>query len=87
MDNDKPEKQKKITIHINQRPYHFEESILTPDQFRAAVQAPSDHEVWLVVHQPDPEGQLPMDDVQITGSVEIHSGQKYRVVPLGTFGA
>jgi len=77
---------KKITIHINQRPYHFEVSTLSPDDFRSAVQEPSDYEVWLVVHSPDPEGQLPVDDVQITGPVGIKNGQKYRVVPPGTFG-
>ena len=78
---------KKITIIINQQPYHFEVDELTPDQFRAAVEAPGDHEVWLIVHSPDPEGQLPVDDVQITGMTEIKSGQRYRVVPPGTFGA
>ena len=77
---------KKITVLINQRPYHFEVDHLGPDDFRQAVGAPSDHEVWLVVKAPDPEGQLPVDDVQVTGSVEIKSGQKYRVVPPGTFG-
>jgi len=77
---------KKITILINQKPYHFEASTLAPDDFRGAVQAPSDYEVWLIVHSPDPEGQLPVDDIQITGPVAIKSGQRYRVVPPGTFG-
>jgi len=77
---------KKTTIHINQKPYHFEETTLSPDEFRRTVQAPADYEVWLIVHAPDPEGQLPVDDIQITGPVEIKSGQKYRVVPPGTFG-
>lgn len=86
MEHDKAEKNKKITIHINQKPYHFEVSMLAPDDFRQAVQAPGDYEVWLIIHSPDPEGQLPVDDIQITGSVEIKSGQKYRVVPPGTFG-
>lgn len=80
------EKNKSITIHINGRPYHFDVTTVTPDEFRAAVHAPADHEVWLIVHSPDPEGQLPVDDIQITGPVEIKSGQKYRVVPPGTFG-
>jgi len=35
---------------------------------------------------PDPEGQLPVDDIQITSPVEIKDGQQYRVVPPGTFG-
>ena len=85
MENDKDKK--KITILINQRPYHFEVSVLGPDDFRQAVQAPSDYEVWRIVGAPDPEGQLPVDDVQVTGQVEIKSGEKFRVVPPGTFGA
>ena len=77
----------KVTIVINQRPFHLDQTSLTPDDFRSKVGAPGDYEVWQIVHDPDPEGQLPKDDVQITGSVEIKSGQRYRVVPPGTFGA
>ena len=77
---------KKITIHINQTPYHFEESQLSPQDFRNAVAASADYEVWLINKSADPEGQLPVDDVQITTSVEIKDGQRYRVVPPGTFG-
>ena len=77
---------KKITIHINQDPYHFEKATLTPDEFRAQVGAPSGYEVWKIVKDPDPEGQLPVDDLQVTAEVEIKSGERYRVVPVGTFG-
>lgn len=79
-------KDKKITIHINQDPKHFEQNQLSPEDFRKAVGAPADYEVWKVVKSPDPEGQLPVDDIQITDTVEIKSGEKYRVVPPGTFG-
>jgi len=75
-----------ITIIINQRPHHFDHSLLAPEEFRSAVGAPSDYEIWKIVHDPDPEGQLPVDDVQITTSVEVQSGQRFRVVPPGTFG-
>jgi len=75
-----------IPIIINQQPYHFEETTLSPNDFRKAVGAPEDHEVWLIRKNPDPEGQLPVDDLQITNSIEIKSGQRYRVVPPGTFG-
>lgn len=77
---------KKITILINQRPFHFEKDSLTPEDFRNAVKAPSDYEIWLIVRSPDPEGQLPVDDIQITGVVQIKDGERYRVVPPGTFG-
>jgi len=76
----------KVTILINQRPFHFEKETLSPQDFRDAVHAPQDYEVWLIVKDPDPEGQLPVDDLQITTPVEIKSGQRYRVVPPGTFG-
>ena len=75
-----------ITILINQQPFHFEETTLAPQDFHAAVDAASDYEVWLIVKDPDPEGQLPIDDVQVTAPTEIKSGQRYRVVPPGTFG-
>jgi hypothetical protein len=77
---------KKTTIHINQKPYHFDETELSPQNFRNAVGAPADYEVWLVEKSPDPEDQLPVDDIQITSTVEIKDGQHYRVVPPGTFG-
>lgn len=76
----------KITILINQRPFHFEQAMLAPDDFRKAVGAPADYEVWKINHDPDPEGQLPIDDVQVLGPVEIKSGERFRVVPPGTFG-
>lgn len=77
---------KKITILINQQPFHFEKATLAPQEFRDAVGAAADYEVWLIVKDPDPEGQLPIDDTQITELAEIKSGQRYRVVPPGTFG-
>ena len=76
----------KVTILINQRPFHFEQAKLAPEDFRNAVHAPPDYEVWRIVKDPDPEGQLPVDDVQITAPVEIKDGERYRVVPPGTFG-
>jgi hypothetical protein len=77
----------RITILINQEPKHFEKNVLTPDDIRQAVGLPQDYEVWLIVRSADPEGQLPKDDVQVTAPVEIKNGQRYRVVPPGTFGA
>lgn len=76
----------RTTIIINQRPYHFEAEVLEPADFRSAVSAPSDYEVWQIVRDPDPEGQLPKDDLQITGPTMIRSGERFRVVPPGTFG-
>jgi hypothetical protein len=76
----------KITILVNQRPFHVNETTISADEIRGLIQAPSDYEVWKIVKDPDPEGQLPVDDIQITGTVEIKSGERFRVVPPGTFG-
>lgn len=76
-----------ITILINQKPYHLENATMAPQNFRDLVGAPPDYEVWQVVKNPDAEGQLPVDDKQVTASVEVKSGDRYRVVPPGTFGS
>ena len=75
-----------ITILINQRPFHLDTNTLGPDGFRRLVQAPNEYEVWRIEGQPDPEGQLPIDDVQVTSVIQVHNGQRFRVVPPGTFG-
>jgi hypothetical protein len=76
----------KITIVINNHSYHFEKEVLTPEDFRGAVGAPAEYEVWHIMKSPDPEGQLPVDDVQITNPTRIRNGDRFRVVPPGTFG-
>lgn len=78
---------KQITILINQRPFHLEDKTLDPAGFRELVGAPDDYEVWRIEGNPDPEGQLPEDDEQVMGPTEVRSGQRFRVVPPGTFGA
>ena len=77
---------KKITIIVNQKPYQVEKQILAPDDFRALVGAPADYEVWKIVKSPDPEGQLPIDDEQVTEPIKVRNGERFRVVPPGTFG-
>ena len=74
-----------VTILINQRPHHFETAQLEPQDFRDSAEAPADYEVWLVVKDPDAEGQLPVDDVQVTTGVEIKSGQRFAPSSLETF--
>lgn len=80
-------KEQEITILINQKPFHLESSLVTAAAIREIVDAPEDYEVWKVIKSPDPEGQLPLDDEMITESVEVKSGDRFRVVPPGTFGA
>jgi hypothetical protein len=77
----------RLTILVNGRPHHVNKPHLTAEEIRALVNAPGDYEVWKVVRDPDPEGQLPVDDQQVTEAVDIKSGDRFRVVPPGTFGA
>lgn len=77
----------RTTVIINEKPYHFDTSRLCPDDFRKAVGADADYEVWMVVGRADPEGQLPKDDIQIKDCLEVKSGTRVKVVPPGTFGA
>ncbi len=81
-----PSNDPKITIHVNQTPFHLEQTTISADEIRRLIQAPADYEVWKVIKSPDPEGQLPVDDLLVTGNIEIKSGDKFRVVPPGTFG-
>lgn len=87
MEKSKTQKDVHITILINQVPHHISSSTITADEIRQLAGSDPDYEVWKVVKSPDPEGQLPIDDVQVTGSIEVKSGDKFRVVPPGTFGA
>jgi hypothetical protein len=87
MEATKIQKEVHITILINMVPHHISSGTITADEIRRLAGADSDYEVWKVVKSPDPEGQLPIDDVQVTGSIEVKSGDKFRVVPPGTFGA
>ena len=88
---DKPEGEKKdeksVHIIINSKPFSFDKSVLEPSDFRGKVKAPDEYEVWMIVKDADPEGTLPVDDIQVTGPVTVKSGERFRVVPPGTFGA
>ena len=79
-------KPEKITIIINKKPYHFSSDEVSAQEIRDAVNADADYEVWLIVKDPDPEGQLPENDELITGTITIKNGLRFRVVPPGTFG-
>lgn len=87
MEKIKEHKEEHITILINQVPHHLTVTTITADEIRKLAGADNDYEVWQVVKAPDPEGQLPVDDIQIKGSIEVKSGDRFRVVPPGTFGA
>ena len=79
-------KEQKITILVNKQPFHVNITLISACEIRGLVAASDDYEVWMVVKSPDPEGQLPNDDIQISGDIEVKSGDRFRVVPPGTFG-
>jgi len=76
----------KTGITINQKKHSLENTTVTADELRKLAKAGADYEVWKVVKKADPEGKLPADDLLIKGEVKVKSGDKFRVVPPGTFG-
>lgn len=76
-----------VTVIINKKRHHFDLSTICPDEIRKAAGLDETHEVWQVVGSPDPEGELPKDDIQVTDCIEVKNGTHFRVVPPGTFGA
>ena len=78
--------ERKTTIQVNQTPFHLEQTAMDATELRALIQAPPDYEVWKIIKNPDPEGQLPIDDLLVSGAIEISNGDKFRVVPPGSFG-
>lgn len=83
---EKQEKNEKTTILVNQKPHHIEGHETSAEAIRGLISAPADYEVWHIIKSPDPEGQLPVDDEQVTGGITVKSGDRFRVVPSGTFG-
>lgn len=75
-----------VTVIINRKPFTFDHVIVTPDEIRRVAGAPPNYEVWAVVGSPDPVGELPDDDVQVTTRIEVKDRDQFRVVPPGTFG-
>lgn len=76
----------KVTIIVNKRSHHIQGHSITAEELQSLAAAPADYEVWQIIKSPDPEGQLPKDDVRVTGSITVKSGDRFRVVPSGTFG-
>jgi hypothetical protein len=77
---------KKVSIHVNSEIFPLEQDIISPNEIRNLVKLPDNYEVWKIIKNPDEEGALPVDDIQVTEPIEIKSGNKFRVVPPGTFG-
>lgn len=78
---------KTTTIIVNQREHKVSGDTITVPELQRLASAPGDYEVWQIIRNPDPEGQLPKDDVRVTGTIKIKNGDRFRVVPPGTFGS
>src|SRR5207247_4117820 len=77
---------RKARIWRKRRLFTVDKKVLERGDFRKKVNAPDEYEVWKIVKDADPEGAPPADDIQITGPVTVKSGERFRVVPPGTFG-
>ena len=79
-------KPKKITILINQKPYHVEKSEITGSEIKELASGPPDYWVTLVVK--DPDEVAGGDDPRILDDqvVQIKSGMRFRIVNPGTYG-
>ena len=72
---------KKITIIVNDKPYHFEGTRVSVADIKQVAGIPAANLLFLEVPGPG-------DDVPITGEViTIKSGQHYYDMPPGNFGA
>jgi hypothetical protein len=74
-------KTKKITIHINDKPYHFDGATVSVAEIKQVAGIPAANLLFLEVPGPG-------DDLPVTGDViTIKSGQHYYDMPPGNFGA
>jgi len=76
----------KITIHINNKPYHVETSQMTGAEIKQLGGGPMDYLLVLVVKDPDPVAGG--DDIIINDNqvVELKSSMHFRIVNPATFG-
>ena len=74
-------KTKKISIIVNDKPYHFEGATVSVAEIKQAAGIPAANLLFLEV--PGPGDDLPITEEVIT----IKSGQHYYDMPPGNFGA
>lgn len=77
----------KKVFKVNSQQFFTDKDSLTANEIRDLVSVDASYEVWKIIGIPDQEGQLPVDDVLVTDSIDIKSGDQFRTVPPGTFGA
>ena len=75
----------RITILINNRPYHVTEPVMTGRQIKE-LGGPMDYWLILVVKSPDPVAGGDDRQIQDDEQVELKSGMRFRIVNPATFG-
>ncbi len=82
----KDEKDKKITILINQTPYEAPKPVMTGLEIKQLAGGPMDY--WLILVVKSPDEVAGGDDKQIKDeeNVELKSGMRFRIVNPATFG-
>lgn len=78
--------EEKITILINQKPFHVNSSSLTGKEIKELANEPLEKLLVKVVEAPDPVAGG--DDIIIGNDeiVELKSGMRFRIVNAATFG-
>ncbi len=80
------EKDKKITILINNRPYEAPKPSMTGREIKELGGGPMDYWLILVVKSADPVAGGDDKQIQDEEVVDLKSGMKFRIVNPATFG-
>lgn len=83
---EKDEKDKKITILINNRPYEAPKPAMTGREIKELGGGPMDYWLILTVKSPDPVAGGDDKQIQDAEVVELKSGMRFRIINPGTFG-
>jgi hypothetical protein len=85
MDKEK-DKDKKITILINNTPYEAPKAAMTGLEIKQLAGGPLDYWLILVVKSPDPVAGGDDKQIQDEELVDLKSGMRFRIVNPATFG-
>ena len=82
----KEEKEHKITILINNKPYEAPKPAMTGLEIKQLGGGPDDYWLMLVVKSADPVAGGDDKQIQDGEIVELKSGMRFRIVNTATFG-
>jgi hypothetical protein len=80
------EKDKKITILINNRPYEAPKPSMTGREIKELGGGPMDYWLILVIKSPDPKAGGDDKQIQDEEVVDLKPGLRFRIVNPATFG-